>query len=109
INTEPLGEGFFMKAFSVNSLVSPQLLDLAINGVRLQDEKPVLVGFQNLGPGQRIPFFMPADLSMLIGATLMELATIAREREASLRATGFIDLGTVPDLAQRIERRVRAA
>lgn len=51
INTEPLGEGFFMRAFSVNSLVGPQPLSMSVNGIRLQDGSPVLFGFQDLGGG----------------------------------------------------------
>jgi hypothetical protein len=109
INTEPLGEGFFMRAFSVNSVISPQPLNLGVNGIRLQDGKPALFGFQDVGPGQRMPFFMPIDLSLFIGATLMELALVARERDAELRTAGIIDLGAVPDLPQRIERRARSA
>src|SRR5271165_77889 len=49
VNTEPLGEGFFMKAFSVNSLASEQALNLEVRGLRMQDGNAVLFGFQNLG------------------------------------------------------------
>jgi hypothetical protein len=105
INTEPLGEGFFMRAFSVNSLAGPQPLNLNLHGVRIQQGNPVLFGFQEIAPGQRMEFFVPADLSRAFGAMLIELAIIARERDAVLRSTGFIDLGAVPDLAQRLERR----
>jgi hypothetical protein len=104
ISTEPLGEGFFMKAFSVNSLTGPQPLNLDFHGVRIQDGNAVLFGFQSIGPGQRMPFFVPTDLSRLIGAMLIELAAIARDRDVVLRSAGFIDLGSVPDLAQRFER-----
>jgi hypothetical protein len=33
------------------------------------------------------------------------LASIARERDTTLRSTGSIDLGSVPDMAERFERR----
>lgn len=105
INTEPLGEGFFMKAFSVNSLVGPQPLNLDVHGIKMQDGNPVLFGFQNLAPGQRMPFFIPTEMARAVGVLLIEFAAIARERDVPLRSTGLIDLGTVPDLQQRFERR----
>lgn len=107
INTEPLGEGFFMRAFSVNSLAGEQPLNLEVRGLRIQDGSAVLFGFQNFGPGQRMSFFMTANVSRIVGALLLELASIAQERDAALRSIGFIDLGAVPDLPLRLERRLK--
>ncbi len=109
IETDVLGEGFFMRAFTVNSLLPPQSLHLEFNVVQLLDGQPVLTGWQFFSNSQKAPIVLPAQAARLLACALLELAALAAERDQDLRSGRAVQIGELgQDFVQRVERR-RAA
>lgn len=107
INTELLGEGFFLKAFSINSFLAPQFLDFTFQAVQLQEGQPVIVGNLPLANGHKMPFFLPVEQARNIGCVLIEFAILARERGSDLRKDISINLGELgPDFPPKLQRRM---
>lgn len=107
VNTEILGENFFMQAFSVTQ-PAPQQLDFTFHLIRWQDGQPIIVGSLPFGAGgQRMPMFLPAELARNLGCALIELAALAREHENELRGTSAtFEVGTMGQaFVQRVDRR----
>jgi hypothetical protein len=106
VNTELLGENFFMQAFSIIP-PAPQQLDFTFNLIRWQDAQPIIVGSLPFGAGGRMPVFLPADLARNLGCALIELAAVAREHENELRGTNAaFEVGTMGQaFAQRVDHR----
>jgi hypothetical protein len=105
INTEPQGEGYLRRPFSIAALASTQPLNLDIRGLTVQNGVPVIMGKQTFEGGREITFHLPVSQARDYGAMLMELAAVARENDSVLRANGHFDFFAVPNLMERIARR----
>jgi hypothetical protein len=107
VNTELLGDNFFLQAFSLNQSVA-QPLDFQFQSVRWQDGQTLITGSLRLGAaGQWIPVVLPAEFAGTLGCTLIELAALGRESEGQLRSTNTtLEIGAMgQDFLQRLDRR----
>lgn len=110
VKTEPLGDNFFLQAFSLNQSI-PQPLDFQFQSVRWQDGQSLIMGSVRFGAGGPwMPVVLPAENATLLGSMLLELAALSRERRNQLGGTNTaLEIGTLgQEFLQRVERR-RAA
>jgi hypothetical protein len=110
VNTELLGENFFLQAFSVSQGI-PQPVDFQFQGVRWQGGQPLIMGSLRFGAsGPWTPIVLPSELAGFLGCTLIELVALGRERARDLGTTNLsIEIGAMgQEFIQRLDRR-RAA
>jgi hypothetical protein len=109
VDSDILGENFFLQAFSVNPPVAQP--DFQFQTIRWQDGQSVIVGLIRFGPtGPWVPLALSGEQAMLIGCTLTELAVLCRERKGQFGSSNAsLEIATIgPEFMQRVERR-RAA
>lgn len=78
-----------------------------IQGVQFKDGQLALVGTQAGPNGIRVPVFIPVDFAATMGCWFIELAQLAKEREAELKASGkVLDINTmVGEMTVRLQQR----
>lgn len=110
VNTDLLGENFFLQAFSVSQGV-PQAVDFQFQGVRWQNGQALIIGSLRFGAtGPWTPILLPAEVAGILGCTLIELSALGRERQKDLGTTNFsLEIGGMgQEFMRRLDQR-RAA
>jgi hypothetical protein len=109
VDTKVVGEGFFMKAFSVDAQVQQQLVGIQVLGFRVSEGQPSIAAALDFGPtGRRCPITLGSDLAETLGCLLVELASVVRTQVAATRqvpgALQPIEMG--PEFMQAVNRRL---
>jgi hypothetical protein len=112
ISAEPLGDNFFMRAFTIDALAPQnQPMDFQFHGVKNEDGNVVVVGSVPTGMrDRRAVFMLPADTARVLGCTFIELGVIATERANELRQSPgrMIDIAALGvGFTSRIDARRR--
>ena len=84
-------------------------MDFHFQGVQYIDDRLAVVGSIIAHDGSKAPIRFPAEYAHTLGCALIELAQLAKEREAELKASGNVfDVNTMADeFGRRMSERLK--